>query len=52
MVEHEPSKLVMWVRFPSPAPFCFAIQREKLGYGFAETSTTRSEAECLSEALP
>ncbi len=23
MVESQPSKLIAWVRFPSPAPFCF-----------------------------
>ena len=35
MVEYELPKLATGVRFPSLAPFCFAIQRAKLGYGFA-----------------
>ena len=32
MVEHEPSKLVAWVRFPSPAPSYFAQSFSALSF--------------------
>jgi murein DD-endopeptidase MepM/ murein hydrolase activator NlpD len=35
MVEYELPKLDTWVRFPSLAPFCFAIRQGKRWYGFA-----------------
>ena len=36
MVELQPSKLTMWVRFPSPAPFFGRWGCENVTYGYAQ----------------